>query len=397
MSFSSQPYTFGPGSNNPAGITVLWASGNTITLAISPSVSIRYLWFPEIPGVINVYIGSDTSGPLYYVVEPSGSEGVPITPSALFVTLEYPGGFPGDAYVFARNWACPPVRSGSFGPSVTSVGAAAPITSTGGSTPIIGLETPLPIADGGTGTATPALIAGAGIDITGTDFDWTVSSTATGTVVEVTATAPIQSSGGIDPNISLQIPLEEAYGGTGVTAVLLTAGTGIDISGTWPDNTFAIDPTEAVTSVNGQVGAVVFGSADNSVTITPADPSSPIIDLKVTDTLAGATSYKNFVSTSSTTGTLALGPLPGTGAQAYIVRAQVYSSLVSSSQNLTLTGGSGATWNPASYTGENGSGAEAQAIIAGTAVGGATVEISWAASVGIGGQALIAEIWAYPQ
>ena len=149
----------------------------------------------------------------------------------------------------------------------------------------------LPINHGGTGTTTPALVAGTNVTISGTWPNQTINSTA-GSVTDVTATAPVVSSGGSTPNISMAaattsangyltstdwntfnnkqpagsyltnggalgtpssgtatnltgLPLSTgvtgllpvANGGTGTATPALVAGTNVTISGTWPNQT----------------------------------------------------------------------------------------------------------------------------------------------------------------
>lgn len=61
---------------------------------------------------------------------------------------------------------------------VTAVSVTAPITDSGtASHPNIGLDTPLPVADGGSGSASPSLIEGTGIHITGSWPDQTIDAT----------------------------------------------------------------------------------------------------------------------------------------------------------------------------------------------------------------------------
>lgn len=96
--------------------------------------------------------------------------------------------------------------SGGGGGTVTSVAATvpsflsitgSPITTSG--TLAIGYSgTPLPIANGGTGTATPALVAGTNISITGSWPNQTINSTASGGAVIVSATAPSSPTQGIE-------------------------------------------------------------------------------------------------------------------------------------------------------------------------------------------------------
>jgi hypothetical protein len=60
------------------------------------------------------------------------------------------------------------------------------------------------VANGGTGTATPALVAGSNVTISGTWPNQTINATSSGgTVTSVTGTAPVVSSGGTAPAISM--------------------------------------------------------------------------------------------------------------------------------------------------------------------------------------------------
>jgi hypothetical protein len=62
----------------------------------------------------------------------------------------------------------------------------------------------LPVANGGTATATPALVAGSGVTISGTWPNQTIAATGSGgTITGVTATSPLASSGGTTPDISI--------------------------------------------------------------------------------------------------------------------------------------------------------------------------------------------------
>ena len=81
----------------------------------------------------------------------------------------------------------------------------------------LALTNPLPVASGGTGTATPSLVAGTGIEITGSWPNQTVTNTS--------------------PASALGDPVTVAHGGTGTATPSLVAGTGISISGSWPNQT----------------------------------------------------------------------------------------------------------------------------------------------------------------
>ena len=79
-----------------------------------------------------------------------------------------------------------------------------PATATTGAVTLGGI---LDVDNGGTGTATPALVAGTNVTITGTWPNQTINSTNPGgSVTAVTASAPITSSGGTTPNLTFLAP-----------------------------------------------------------------------------------------------------------------------------------------------------------------------------------------------
>jgi hypothetical protein len=209
--------------------------------------------------------------------------------------------------------------SPSSGGTVTAVTASSPLASSGGTTPNISISTPVPIVDGGTGTTTPALVAGTGISVTGSWPDQTITNTSPssgGTVTSVTQTVPsiftitgspittagtlaigltteaamtvwagpvsgaaatptfraltatdipalsyvtavtgsgnIASSGGTNPNITFTGLLPIANGGTATATPSLVAGTGISVTGSFPNQTV----TNTSPSSGGTVTAV---------------------------------------------------------------------------------------------------------------------------------------------
>jgi len=104
------------------------------------------------------------------------------------------------------------------------------------STAISNLTGTLPVVNGGTGTATPALVQGSGVTISGAWPNQTISATGLGgTVTSVTASAPLASSGGTTPNISFTGVLPTANGGTGnangTVAKLATTNFSVEESG----------------------------------------------------------------------------------------------------------------------------------------------------------------------
>jgi trimeric autotransporter adhesin len=96
----------------------------------------------------------------------------------------------------------------------------------------------LPVANGGNGTATPSLVAGSNVTITGTWPNQTVASTGGGGVTSFSA-----GSTGLTPAtattgaVTLAGTLAVANGGTGTATPALVAGTNVTITGTWPNQT----------------------------------------------------------------------------------------------------------------------------------------------------------------
>jgi hypothetical protein len=83
---------------------------------------------------------------------------------------------------------------------------------------------------------------------TGNNID--LKTATHGTVTAVTASSPLSSSGGATPNITITSPLPVANGGTGTTTPSLVGGTNISISGSWPNQTVTdTGPSGTVTSV----------------------------------------------------------------------------------------------------------------------------------------------------
>lgn len=129
---------------------------------------------------------------------------------------------------------------------------------------------PVTVNRGGTGSTGPNLIAGAGMQITGTWPNLTLTSTAVGTgggtVTSVAATAPsfLTVSGGpitIGGTLAFNysgIPLPTANGGTGVTNPSLVAGANITITGTWPNQTISGTAAGGGGTVTHATGPLTF-------------------------------------------------------------------------------------------------------------------------------------------
>jgi hypothetical protein len=175
----------------------------------------------------------------------------------------------------------------------------------------------LPIAKGGTGTATPALVAGAGISITGTWPANTITNTSpasalgdpvtiahggsgtatpalvAGAAISITGTWPANTITNTSPASALGDPVTVAHGGSGTATPALVAGSGIAITGTWPANTITNSSAYAtladpLTVAHGGTGtatpALVAGAAISITgtwpanTITNTSPASALGD-----------------------------------------------------------------------------------------------------------------------
>ena len=147
------------------------------------------------------------------------------------------------------------------------------------------LASPLPVTSGGSGTATPAIVAGSGITVSGTWPNQTVAATGAGTVTSVTASSPLASSGGTTPNISITSSTGSgavvlATSPTLVTPALGTPSSGVLFNCTFPtlnQNTLGYAASLStnnytITEFNGKLifkyGATTIASMDSSGNFT---------------------------------------------------------------------------------------------------------------------------------
>jgi len=160
------------------------------------------------------------------------------------------------------------------------------------------------VAQGGTGTTTPALVAGTNVTITGTWPNQTInSSNSGGTVTSVAATvptflavtgSPITTSGTLAISYS-GTALPVLNGGTGTTTPALVAGTNVTITGTWPNQTINASTSGggSVTSVAATVPAFLSVSGSPITTSGTLAISYSGTALPVVNGGSGQTSYLN--------------------------------------------------------------------------------------------------------
>lgn len=153
----------------------------------------------------------------------------------------------------------------------------------------------LPVANGGNGTATPSLVGGTNIAVTGTWPNQIISATgsAAGNVTGPASatdnavvrfdntTGEVIQNSGVIINDSNEISggtwkgtaIEVAYGGTGTTNPSLVAGTNVTISGTWPNQTINSTASGGVTSVTGTAPVVSSGGTTPAISMAAATGS----------------------------------------------------------------------------------------------------------------------------
>ena len=148
-----------------------------------------------------------------------------------------------------------------------------PNTATSGAVTLAGT---LAIANGGTGTATPALVQGSGVTITGTWPNQTINATGTGGTVTSVAvsggTTGLTTSGGpitTSGTITLAGTLAVANGGTGITSL----GAGV---ATFLGTPSSANLASAVTDETGS-GALVFATSPTLVTPLLGTPTSGVL------------------------------------------------------------------------------------------------------------------------
>lgn len=226
---------------------------------------------------------------------------------------------------------------------------------------LTGVTGTLPIANGGTAvTSAPAngqlligngtgytlatLTAGTGVSITNGAGTITINAPEVGTVTAVTATAPLASSGGNTPDISLTGTVGVANGGTGATTL-----TGyVKASGTAAFTAVAQIPNTDISglgtmSTQDANNVAITGGSVNGTTVGATTPSSGAFTTLVA---AGASITSANVGTAVVT-TGSVGNLTVTGAS--IASANVGVALVTTGTitNLTATSASIASANVA--------------------------------------------------
>ena len=262
------------------------------------------------------YFAWGTSGQSAHVINASGAIGLntSITGSTNFGTA-------GQVLTSGGSGATPTWTTPTTG-TVTSVsGTAGRITSTGGNTPVIDLASGIATA-GTTGSST--LIPVVTIDTYGRVTSITTASNPQGTVTSVTGTAPVVSSGGATPAISIPAATTSVNGYLTSTdwttfngkQAALVSGTNIKTvngttllgSGDLGTITYAYGGTGQTTVTTGDL---LYGSATNVWSKLGIGSTGQILRV-VSGAPAWGTDYTGTVTSVSGTGTVSGISLSGT-------------------------------------------------------------------------------------
>ena len=251
-------------------------------------------WIYKTTGAAS-YIRQQSDGSIQFATAPSGTAGTAATlTNALEVFNDRGLACAALADKGANTFNC-----GTLYQDGTALSASAIVDTTNANNITSGI---LAVVRGGTGTATPGLLAGSNITITGTWPNQTVNSTAGGgTVTSITAGTGL--TGGTitgSGTIALATPVSVANGGNGTASPGLVAGTNISVSGAWPNQTVATTtPFSVGPPPSGNAFSVTGGGNYLAAAIIGAPLTGGSFGLAVN---AGTTSSDYGLAVSNSTG-----------------------------------------------------------------------------------------------
>jgi hypothetical protein len=218
----------------------------------------------------------------------------------------------------------------------------------------------IPVAKGGTGTATPALVAGTNVTISGSWPNQTINATGgssgitvgTTTITGGTAGNFLYNNAGV---VGERTIIAVANGGTGTATPSLVAGTNVTITGSWPNQT--INASGSGGSLTVQSSGTSLGTA-TTLNFTGSGVTTALASGTATVTISGggggasstASTNVAFGNTTITTGSGSF----GSGLMLY-TSAYVPAGVNISSVSVEVPSAATGTWYGAIYS-DNGSG-----------------------------------------
>jgi hypothetical protein len=259
----------GPGNGSQLATVVTNANltgdvtsvGNATTLTAIPAISGANLTNLTAANIAAGTAGINISGNAATVTTNANLTG-PITSTGNATTVAAQTGT-GSTFVMQ---ASPTLTTPNLGTP-----SAAVLTSATGLPLSTGVTGILPVVNGGSGTATPAIVAGTNVTVSGSWPNQTINAVGVGlgtvSSVDVSGgTTGLTTSGGpitTTGTITLAGTLAVANGGTGTTTPSIVAGTNVTVSGTWPNQTINSSGGGSATPINENQIVI---SADNTIT-----------------------------------------------------------------------------------------------------------------------------------
>ena len=177
-----------------------------------------------------------------------------------------------------------------------------------------GVTGTLPVANGGTGVTTSTGTGNVVLSNSPTLVTPALGTPASGIATNLT---------GLPLTTGVTGTLPIANGGTGTTTPNLTAGSGVSISGTWPNQTISATGTGGtITSVTGTAPVVSSGGTTPAISMAAATASvngymTSTYAAKLDGIAAGATNVTNTNQLTNGAGFITLGSLSGTAPVSY--------------------------------------------------------------------------------
>lgn len=199
----------------------------------------------------------------------------------------------------------------------------------------------LPVANGGTGTTTPALVAGTNVTITGTWPNQTINASSSGgSVTSVAATvpsflsvsgSPITSSGTLAITLS-GTALPVLNGGTGVTT---STGSGNNVLSTSPTLVTPVLGTPSSGDLSSCTNAVAYGLKSASTTVSVSSATAPTTGQVLTATSSTAATWQSAGASTPAYGAIG----------SYVHAATSIAAATSLTNGSTVAGSTLVRWN----------------------------------------------------